>query len=107
MSEATISVEPAAPKYGDKITLTATVSGSGGKKSRISGRYVHDGGTSVSYSPYHAGDGTYSDDVGLYAPNWPSGAAHAFIICELLVKSTRSGKQFWDVIGTLEFEVAA
>lgn len=107
MATATITVDPPAPKYGDTITLAADVSGSGGKKTTIRGQYIHASGVSVSHSPYHAGDGTYSDDVGLYAPNWSSGAAHAVITCELLVKTTRTGKQFWDVIGTLEFEVAA
>lgn len=107
MASATISIDNPAPAYGDTITLTAAVEGSGGKKSTIRGRYVHASGTSVSSSPFHAGDGAYSDDVGLYAPNWPSGAAHAFITCELLVKSTRNGKQTWDVIGTFEFDISA
>lgn len=106
MPTATITIDNPTPKYGDMITLTATVEGTEGKKTGLRGVYTHANGQSFSGVDWKS-ETTYTDDVGLYAPNWPSGAAHAVVDVLMIVRTTKSGRTRTEVIGTLEFDIAA
>lgn len=69
--EATLSIDDPTPAWGQLVTLTADAN--------VTGTYIymecdHAGGTSYSYSVIDYTAEPYSDDVGLYAPNWPDGA---------------------------------
>lgn len=71
IASGTVSIDDPTPVWGQLITLTGDAN--------ITGTYIymecnHAGGTSYSYSVIDYTGEPYSDDVGLYAPNWPDGA---------------------------------
>lgn len=72
---ATLTIDDATPVWGQFVTLTADAN--------VTGTYIymecdHAGGTSFSRSVNDYTAEPYSDDVGLYAPNWPD---HAAAVC--------------------------
>jgi hypothetical protein len=97
---ATITVSPASPAYGDHITLSVTATAT---PSDVTMVCTHEFGQSFSFSPTSYST-TYSDDVGLYAPNWPSGGASC--LAEVRLYTTRGHHYRTDVIGSLAFTVS-
>lgn len=100
---ATVSIDNPAPAYGDFVVLTATVS-STGDTNQLRTVCTHEFGQSFSFE---MGESTIVDRIGLYAPNWPSGAA----TCVATVYAQNYGNngllQREVAIGSLTFEVAA
>ena len=95
---ATVSIDDATPVYGQTVILTATVDP--GFRTGLHTVCVHDAGMSQSDIVWHS-ETSYSDDVGLYAPNWSQSAA----TCTASVVVYRAhGKRA--VLGSLTFEVA-
>lgn len=102
---ATLSIDNATPSYGDFVTVTAEVT-STGDLNHLRTVCTHEFGQSFS-SDGLGGNGTLEDVIGLYAPNWPSGAA----TCVSTVYAQNYGQhgnlQREIAIGSLAFEVAA
>lgn len=102
---ATVSIDNPTPAYGDFVTVTAVVT-STGDLNHLRTVCTHEFGQSFS-SDGLGGNGTLEDVIGLYAPNWPSGAA----TCVSTVYAQNYGQhgnlQREIAIGSLTFEVAA
>lgn len=97
---ATIAIDDPTPAYGQTIILTATVDAEG-ERTGMHTVCTHEFGQSQSDIGWHS-ESTYTDDVGLYAPNWPSGGADC--VTSVLVWRAHGPQR---VIGSLSFEVAA
>lgn len=101
---ATITIDDATPVYGQTITLTAQVDADGPASIRTV--CTHEAGQSFGFGSI-SDDEILTDDVGLYAPNWPESPATCVASVTLLDYS-RHGKLMRSlVIGSLTFEVAA
>lgn len=107
MATATITLDNPTPKYGDKIIATVeTDAPKAGAKMVVSQNGVQ---VAVSDIVYRDGP-TWTEDFGLYAPSWPSGAAQARIDVIQQLTATSKGKKkrtTYPVIASIEFEVAA
>lgn len=96
---AEVTIDNQAPAYGDHITLTATLSAAG-TTTGLHTVCTHEFGTSQSSITYHS-SATYTDAVGLYAQNWPSGGATCVASVEIWSAHGRT-----QVAGQLGFIVA-
>ena len=101
---ATVSIDNPTPAYGDFVTVTAQVDSE--DQAQIRTICTHEFGQSYSHSSI-SDDGTLADRIGLYAPNWPEGAATCVASVTLLQFSRHGLLQKTLVIGSLTFEVAA
>ena len=100
---ATVTIDNSTPQYGDFVNLTAVIDGAGTTQMRTI--CTHEFGQSYGHSIITEAS-VYSDDIGLYAPNWPSGGATC-VTNAVLLKFNSTGRTVKsDVIGSLTFQVA-
>ena len=106
-ASATVSIDDATPVYGQTVILTATVDfGSSDDPAQIRTRCDHASGSSFGFSHIEH-ETTITDDVGLYAPNWPESPATCTATVVLLEFSRHGLQKRATPIGSLTFEVAA
>lgn len=99
---ATVTIDNPTPHYGDFVNLTATINGTGTTQMRTI--CTHEFGQSYGHSMITEAS-VYSDDIGLYAPNWPSGGATC-VTNVVALKFNSTGRTVkTDIIGSLTFEV--
>lgn len=98
---ASITLDNPEPSHGDKIIATVTTDA---PASGVSMNCYQDG-VFVARSDWVSKKGpTYTEDFGLYAGSWPSGAAH----CVMSVRIWNSKRRRLEDIPTaLEFDVKA